>query len=277
MTKREIVAINFYPSDTEIPPRLTKYERDMYRNSLYGSLKKHTASKGFAIFPHRPGIRFFADSDELIDLAGKEHHLVLQEGWSNNINELRFHDGFVMQIEIIDNKIWLKIDPRQTVLIKGNEQSDRDFFRSHYVSYCPFSDCENRSECILARPKTLKEVHFSRSKREVTSLKEQVGFGCEFFGRLRDTHDVVEAEWRRKRTLIPSMMMYFKGAIVDMPSWNLRKLYQQRCLLKSKDRLALTQFAFSVLSDNEGFFNVRYGEDEDEISFQNMFRGKADY
>lgn len=276
MAQKEIVALNFFPSNMGISPRSTEHERNMLLRSLYRSLVKHIASKGFAIFPHRPGIRFFADSDEVIDVAGTEHHLVHVESWGGKINEIRFHDGFVSQVEFIDGKIWLKIDPRQTVLVKGNEQTNRDFIRSFYVSYCPFSTCENRSECLLARPKALQAVHFSEDKEKVIWLKDMLGVGCRFYKKLKSIGNVIEAEWRRKPILIPWRAVYFKGAITDMPSWQLRKFYQERCLLKSKERLALTQFGFSVLSDNKDSFSIQYEKDRNEISFGNMFKGEVE-
>ena len=238
MARKEIVAFNFFPSNVEISPRLTEHEMNMFLRSLYISLKKHVVSKGFAIFPHRPGIRFFADSDEVIDVDGREHHLVHEESWAGKINEIRFHDGFVSQVESIDNMIWLKIDPRQTVLVKGNEQTNRDFNRSFYISYCPFSTCVNRSKCLLARPKALQAVHFSEDKEKIIWLKDMLGVGCKFYKELKSIDDVVEAEWRRKPILSPWGAVYFKGAITDMPSWSLRKFYQERCLLESKERLA---------------------------------------
>jgi len=276
MAQKEIVALNFFPSNGEISTQSTEHERNMLLSSLYTSLLKHIASKGFAIFPHRPGIRFFVDSDEVIDVAGREHHLVHIENWSGKIDEIRFHDGFVSQVEFIDGKIWLKIDPRQTVLVKGNEQTNRDFNRFFYISYCPFSTCENRSECLLARPKVLRAVHFLEDKEKVILLKDMLGFGCSFFKTVKSIRDIIEAEWRRKSILIPWRMVHFKGAITDMPSWPLRKLYQERCLLKSKERLALTQFAFSVLSDNKDSFGVQYEKDGNEISFGNMFEGEVE-
>lgn len=276
MYRREIVAVNFYPSDLEVHPHLTEHERNMLLRDMYISLKKHAASKGFAIFPHRPGVRFFADSDETININGKEHDLILQESWTDKINEIRFHDGYVMQIEFVDGKIWLKIDPRQTVLIKGNELTDQDFYKPFYISYCPISTCENRSECLLARPKVLKEVHFPKDKKQLITLRDMLGFGCRFYRKLKNLNSVIEAKWRRKPVLVPWKIIYFKGAITDMPSWDLRKLYQKRCLLKSKERLALTHFAFSVLSENKGSFNVQYGRDGNEISFENMFKGEVE-
>lgn len=276
MDQREMVAVNLYPSDTAIPSELTEHDRNTLLSSLYGSLTKHAASKGFAIFPHRPGVRFFADSNKIIDIVGVKHDLIREESWRNKINEIRFHDGFVMQIEFIDDKIWLKIDPRQTVLVKGNEQNDQDFYRSFYVSYCPISTCGNRSECTLAKPKALTKVHFSKDKKKVISLKDMLDFGCRFYRKLININNLIEAEWKGTPVLIPWMIIYFKGAITDMPSWPLRKLYQERCLLKSKERLALTQFAFSVLSDNKNSFNVQYGKDGNEISFGNMFQGEVE-
>lgn len=276
MTQREIVALNFFPSNLKVSPRTTQHERNMLLKSLYTSLIKHIASKGFAIFPHRPGIRFFADSDEVMEVAGREHHLIHVESWAGKIREKRFHDGFVSQVEFIDGEIWLKIDPRQTVLVKGNERTNRDFERSFYISYCPFSTCGNRSECYLARPKAIKAVHFSDDKEKIISLKNTLGFGCRFYKTMKTTSDVIEAVWRRKRIRIPSKIVYFKGAITDMPSWSLRKFYQKRCLLKSEERLTLTQLAFSVLSDNKDSFGIENEEERNEIVFRNMFEGEVE-
>jgi len=104
-----------------------------------------------------------------------------------------------------------------------------------------------------------------------------MGFGCKFYPKLKNIDDVIQAEWRGNPVLIPWMMIYFKGAITDMPNWELRKFYRKRCLLGSNERLALTQFAFSVLSDNEDSFRVQYGKDRNEISFSNMFKGEVEF
>lgn len=276
MTSKETVALNFFPSDMEVSSRLKEHEINTLRGSIYKALTKYVASKGFAIFPYSPGVRFFADCDQSIGVAGKEHHLVHVEEWSGKINEIRFHDGFMAQIELIDGKIWLKIDPRQLVLVKGNEQIISDFSRSFYVSYCPFSDCKNRSRCLLARPKSFRVKAVSHSNEKAIQLKENLVYGCKFYTIVKGKGDIIETEFRRKPLLIPQGMVYFKGAITDMPHWNLRKLYQRRCLLKSDERLALTQYAFSVLSDDKDSFSVIDRKNDVHMSFGNMFESQVE-
>jgi hypothetical protein len=276
MTSKETVALNFFPSDMEVSSQLTEHEMNTLLKSIYRALTKYVASKGFAIFPYRPGIRFFADHNRSIDIAGREHHLVHVEEWSGKINEIRFHDGFMAQVELIEGKIWLKIDPRQQVLVKGNEQTISDYNRSFYVSYCPFSDCENRSQCLLARPKSFRVKAISRSKEKAIQLKENLEYGCKFFTIVKGKGDIIETEFRRKPLLIPQGMVYYKGAITDMPHFNLIKLYQKRCLLKSEERLALTQYAFSVLTDGRDSFNIMNRRNNVHMSFGNMFQGAVE-
>jgi hypothetical protein len=276
MTTKETIALNFFPSDMKITSGLTEHEKNTVLASIYKALTKYVASKNFAIFPYRAGVRFFADRNCSINIAGREHPLVHVEEWSGRINEIRFHDGFMIQVELIDETVWLKIDPRQLVLIKGNEQTRADYTRSFYASYCPFSNCENRKNCLLCRPKIFRVESVSNNDEQVNQLNENLDYGCKFFESRRGKSSVIETKFHGKQLLLPERMAYYKGAITDMPNYSLRKLYQKRCLLKSDARLALTQYVFSVLSDSQDSFSVIDPKNHVNMKIENMFESEIE-
>lgn len=270
----ETIMVNIYQSDEHVPTGFTEHDTNVFLKNLYGALTKYVDSKGFRIFPHRPGVRFFIENTNALNKLG-EHEFVIVQPWSGTLNEIRFHDGFVAQFEFIDDKVWLKVDARQLVLLKGNEQNDQDFsVRSSYVAYCPFCYCENRSNCPSARLRMLKSVHFVTSENELTTLRESLGYGCHFYSKLKYLQSAVKAESKHDLVLLPWLMVYFKGAIADMPSASMRSLYRNRCLLKSNDRFALTNLAFSTLSNGKTL-DLPFQHAGNKISFRNMFEGKV--
>lgn len=260
MSSLERGCVNFFPSDLRIEKDLTEYEKNKLLGSIYSSFIKLSRAKGFAILPRRPGVRCFIDYEEEIRIfnpisqAWKKHRLVLVQPWSGKILEIRFHDGFVAQVEIIDDQIWMKIDPRQTVLIKGIERKDADFDRPHYISYCPIMDCKIRSQCKYAQIRVTRHVGFIRNEDNLLFLKNKLGVNCPFYSKLRNTNSAVKIKLKKKNYFLPWRFIYYLGTIQDMPSRDLLITYRKRCLLRSYERLQLTDYIFSKLAGNDDCF-----------------------
>jgi hypothetical protein len=265
----EKCCVNLFRSDFVLDPGMDEHKKNVLLNSLHLSLKMVAGTVGWATLPSR-GVRCFADREETISFSegGPENRSLIEiEKWSGKILEIRFHDGFVAQFEVIDNRLWLKIDPRQTVLVKGNEQKDADFNRPYYIAYCPQTICANRLRCPYARPFISKAVRFAGKREYLESAKEKLGVGCRFYKELRDLSSIVEMENRGRSYLAPWRFIYFKGNILDMPT-QLVRVYRNRCLIESCTRLQLTNYIFSTLgSKNE----LTLPNDGNQVCFGKMF------
>jgi len=280
MSSLEKGCVNFFPSDLRIEKSLTEYEKNKLLGSIYSAFIKLSRSKKFAILSHRPGVRCFVDHEEEIQIFNpiqhiwEDHKLVSVHPWSGKIQEIRFHDGFVAQVEIIDDQIWMKIDPRQTVLIKGSEQEDSDFKRPYYISYCPIMDCEIRSQCGQARVRGSRYVNFLRTKDELLFLKEKLGVNCPFYNKLRNTNNAVKIKFENMDFSLPWLLIYYQGTIQDMPSVDLISFYRKRCLLRSYERLQLTEHIFSTLTENNDYFVLSL--EGKKVIFGSRFQGEIE-
>lgn len=262
---------NLFPSDFVLDPQMGEHEKNLLLKTLYISLKMLARSAGWAILPSR-GVRCFADREETISLSEKlgNHSLIEVEKWSGKILEVRFHDGFVAQFETVNNQLWLKIDPRQTVLIKANEQNNADFNRPYYIAYCPQTICQNRLRCRYARPFISNSVRFARKDEDLELLKEELGTGCRFYRELKNLSSIVEMEHRGRSHFTPWRFIYFKGSILNMPHPSLIRAYRNRCLIESSVRLQLTNYIFSTLGKEEELILPNNGN---QVCFSEMFEG----
>ncbi len=280
MSSLENGCVNLFPSDLQIEKDLTEQEKNTLLWSIYSALRKLSKEKGFAILPRRLGVRCFVDHEEEIRISNpikriqENHELVSVQQWTGKMNEIRFHDGFVAQVEIIDDQIWLKIDPRQTVLIKGNEREDSDFDRPYYFSYCPKMDCEIHSYCNNAQIRGTRYVNFLITDDELLFLKEMMGTNCPFYKELRKTDNAVKIKFRGKDFFLPWRFIYYPGTIQDMPSRDLTVFYRKRCLLRSYERLQLTDHVFSTLAGDNDYFILPL--EERQVSFGRRFEGEIE-
>lgn len=264
---------NLFQSDFILNPKMDEYKKNVLLNTLHTSLKMLARTVGWATLPSR-GVRCFADREKTVSFSEElaDHSLIEIEKWSGKILEVRFHDGFVAQFEIIDEQLWLKIDPRQTVLVKGNEQNNADFNRPYYIAYCPQTACPNRSRCQYARPFISDVVRFARKGESLEPIREELGMGCRFYKELRDPSSIVEMENRGRSHLVPWRFVYFKGTILDMPP-QLIRIYRNRCLIESSVRLHLTNYIFSTFGKENELTLPYYGN---QVCFSKMFQGDVE-